>query len=237
VIRSWPKVIFLYPVMLASFICGGIQAGTGGLDVSGYTEIVGFVFFATLCLNFLVITFEFSRFRMVAVFAVGLAVAFLLLYLGDHYEVFPFLRETLAKLHLKASSSFYFAIGIFSLAIFGGVFVTTRFDYWIINSNEILHKEGFLGDTRRFPSPNLKMTKEIADVFEFLLLGAGRVVLFPASEKQAVVLNHVLGVNRVELRVQELLSALTVEVTEGGGRRRRRPADEDDEYEDEYEYE
>ena len=91
--------------------------------------------------------------------------------------------------------------------------LSTRFDYWIIKSNEILHKEGFLGDVRRFPSPNLKMTKEINDVFEFLLMGAGRIVLYPASEKQAIVLNHVLWVNSKERRIQDLLSALSVEIS------------------------
>ena len=66
---------------------------------------------------------------------------------------------------------------------------------------------------RRFPSPNLKMTKEITDVFEFVLLGAGKIVLYPAGERQSIVLDHVLGVNRSEKHIQDLLSALSVEIT------------------------
>jgi hypothetical protein len=54
--------------------------------------------------------------------------------------------------------------------------------------------------------------QEIADVFEFLLLGSGRMVLYPASEKQALVLEHVLRVNKVEKEVQNLLSSLSVEI-------------------------
>ena len=212
IIRSWPKVIFLYPTMLASFICGIGQCMTESGIESGFAEKAGLIFFVVLCFNLLVISFEFSRFKTLAILFFVLAVIFLLLYLSTQWEVFAFFRNLLAGAHLRCSNSFYFAVGSYLLLIFGCVFVTTRFDYWVIHSNEILHKEGFLGDVRRFPSPNLKMTKEINDVFEFLLLGAGRVVLFPASEKQAMVLNHVLRVNAVESATQELLSTLQVEI-------------------------
>jgi len=213
IIRSWPKVIFLYPAMLASFICGIGQYMTAtGID-SEFAEQAGMIFFVVLCCNLLVISFEFSRFKTLAIIFFVLAIVFLLLYLSTQWEVFSILKNLFDGFHLKCSTSFYFAVGSYLLLIFGAVFVTTRFDYWVIQSNEILHKEGFLGDVRRFPSPNLKMTKEINDVFEFMLLGAGRVILFPASEKQAMVLNHVLRVNAVEKAIQELLSSLQVEIS------------------------
>jgi hypothetical protein len=211
-VRSWPKVIFLYPVMLAGFICGIWQSLTGGLEGSDAAETLGMVFFGVVCLNLLVISFEFSRFKTLAIFFFVVAVVFFLLYLGTRWDVLSFFREVLGGFRIRASSSLYYGIGTYLLLIFGGVFITTRFDYWIIRSNEILHKEGFLGDVKRFPSPSLKMTKEIGDVFEFLLMGAGRVVLYPASEKQAIVLEHVLRVNAVEKAIQDLLSALSVEL-------------------------
>ena len=320
-LRSWPKVIFLYPVMITSFACGLVQTLTGGLDSqrhrfegqvsdstgtpvanaalsltwgatagdtpnaptqqsltdatgsfavsltqaesfsvngkvtdingdplpsaqvtisrtrdggdpvtrvastnskgrfgfvvfdAGWTEAAGMIFFLVLCLNLLVISFEFSRFKTMAIFFFCIAFIFGLLYLGTRWEVFAFITEIFAAFRIKASSSFYYGVGIYLMIMFIGVFVQTRFDYWIIRSNEILHKEGFLGDVRRFPSPNLKMTKEITDVFEFVLLGAGKVVLYPAGERQSIVLDHVLGVNRAERSIQDLLSALSVEIT------------------------
>lgn len=227
-IRSWPKVIFLYPVMITSFVCGlyqhlafnpeTIELAEGAVLPDGavlLSEGAGMLFFVVFCLNLLVISFEFSRFKTLAIFFFVLAILFFLLYLSTKYEVFTFLKDIFGKFHIRASTSFYFATGIYLLITFALVFVNTRFNYWVIRSNEILHKEGFLGDVRRFPSPNLKMTKEITDVFEFLLMGAGRVVLYPASEKQAMVLDHVLGVNRAERAIQELLSSLAVEI-EGG---------------------
>ncbi|MBI4606759.1 MAG: hypothetical protein HY721_32750 [Planctomycetes bacterium] len=214
IVRSWPKVIFLYPVMIAGVICGTAQAIWGGNpdESLGFKETLGLVFFAVFCLNLLVISFEFSRFKTLAIFFFFVAVFFFLLYLNTRWQVFPWLVNLFDAFHITCSSSFYFATAGYLLLNFCGVFVTTRFNYWKIRSNEILHKEGFLGDVKRFPSPNLKMTKEISDVFEFLLLGSGRIVLYPTSEKQAIVLEHVLRVNAVERATQELLSAIAVEV-------------------------
>lgn len=214
IIRSWPKVIFLYPILLACLICGLIQQMTtdSATGVSPYQETLGLIFYVVFCVNILVIAFEFSRFKTLAIFFFVLMLVFMLLWLSTRWEVFQFIREFFSGFHLKASSSLYYAIAIYLLIVLGCVFITTRFNYWIIRSNEILHKEGFLGDVKRFPSPNLKMTKEISDVFEFILLGAGRIVLYPASEKQAIVLDHVLRVNAAEAGIQELLSALSVEV-------------------------
>jgi hypothetical protein len=225
IIRSWPKVIFLYPLMLTSFICGIAQALTAEGINSSFAEVAGMIFFIVLCFNCLVISFEFSRFKTLAIFFFFLALFFFLLYLSTRWEVFAFLKDIFRNFHIRLSTSFYIATGMYFLFLFLGVFINTRFNYWVIRSNEILHKEGFLGDVRRYPSPNLKMTKEISDVFEFLLLGSGRIVLYPATEKQAIVLEHVLRVNAAERAIQELLSALSVEI-EGGGEAHEHPENE-----------
>ncbi len=218
VIRSWPKVVFLYPVMVFSFFCGIWQSISGGMELDPevanpeVAQYAGSIFFIVLGLNLLVISFEFSRFKTVAIGFFLLAMFFLLLYLSTRWEVFQFLGRFFGAFDIRLTSHFYYTLGTYLLLVFGCVFFTTRFNYWVIKSNEILHKEGFMGDVKRFPSPNLKMTKEINDVFEFLLMGAGKVVLYPAGEKQAIVLDHVMWVNSKEKRIQDLLSSLTVEI-------------------------
>ncbi len=216
VIRSWPKVIFLYPTMFAGFFCGLAQHFTQGQIESDFAYTAGLIYFVVLALNLLVLSFEFSRFKTLALFGFFLALIFFLLYLGTRWDVLAFLKEIFDHFRLRASTSFYLAVSTYLLITLGGVFVTTRFNYWIIRSNELVHKEGFLGDVRRFPSPNLKMTKEIVDVFEYALLGSGRIVLYPASEKQAVVLDHVLRVNARERSIQSLLSTISVEIEDHG---------------------
>src|SRR6185503_9711043 len=139
-----------------------------------------------------------------------LAMVFLLLFLGTKYAVLDFLREMVAGLHLKASSSLYFSIGTYFLILYAGILINTRWNFFEVRHNEIVHHTGFLGDIRRYPSPNLKFTKEISDVFEFLLLGSGRIILYPTSEKEAIVLDNVLNVNRVESQMKLMLSAIAV---------------------------
>jgi hypothetical protein len=64
----------------------------------------------------------------------------------------------------------------------------------------------------RFPAANIRVDKAIPDVFEWCLCGGGRLIVCPSGERQAVVLEMVLRVNRVEERVKHLLGALEVRV-------------------------
>ena len=97
-------------------------------------------------------------------------------------------------------------------ATFALVWFNSRFDYWEITRNELLHHHGMWGSIERFPAPNLRITKEIDDLFEFLLTGAGRLVLYPASERRAIVLDTVFRVNQKEDRIKNLLSRISVDV-------------------------
>ncbi len=211
ILRPWPKIVFFYPTLLASFIVGVLQ-----LIEKGEGTTAGLAFFAIFAFNLLVIAFEFSRLKSVAIFFLVLSITFLLLWLSKMFPVFSFIKDIIAGLQIKASTSFYFAVGIYLLLVFVGMFINTRWNYYEVHHNEIVHHTGFLGDIKRFPSPNLKMTKEISDVFEFMLLGSGRIILYPASEKEAIVLDNVLSVNRVEREMKKLLSAIEVEVAAHG---------------------
>ncbi len=79
--------------------------------------------------------------------------------------------------------------------------------------NEILHHHGPLSDLERYPTLNLKFDKEIPDVFEHLMFGAGRLVLHVADERKAIVLDTVLHVSHKEDALKKLMSRLEVRVT------------------------
>jgi hypothetical protein len=95
------------------------------------------------------------------------------------------------------------------------VWVMVRFDYWEVRPNELLHHHGFLSDLERFSAPNLRISKEINDVFEYLLLRSGRLILHPTSEPRAFVLENVLNINRKEAQITKMLGALQVELRTG----------------------
>jgi hypothetical protein len=97
--------------------------------------------------------------------------------------------------------------------IFTIIFVTRYLDYWQILPNEILHHHGPLSDLERFPTMNLKFDKEIPDVLEFAMLGAGKLVLHVTDERKAIVLENVLFINSVEAALKNLMSRMEVRVT------------------------
>jgi hypothetical protein len=60
---------------------------------------------------------------------------------------------------------------------------------------------------------NLKFDKEIPDVLEYALLGAGRLVMNVPNVDRAIVLENVLFINSKEEALKTLMSRLEVRVT------------------------
>jgi hypothetical protein len=79
-------------------------------------------------------------------------------------------------------------------------------------NNELLHRHGPFGDLERFPAPQLKIDKEITDIFEYMLFRSGRLVFYPTSERRAIIVESVMLVNRVENRIKQLLESLEVRI-------------------------
>ena len=94
----------------------------------------------------------------------------------------------------------------------GAIFLKVRFDYWELSNNELLHHHGFLSDLKRYPAPNLRVDKEINDVFEYMLLGAGRLILHPSTEKRAIVLDNILHVSEKEKQLTRMLGSIKVQI-------------------------
>jgi hypothetical protein len=93
-----------------------------------------------------------------------------------------------------------------------GVFVKIRFDYWEVRPNELLHHHGFLSSLERYSAPNLRISKEIDDVFEYMLLRCGRLILHPSNEPRAHVLDNVLNIDSKEKAITQMLGALQVQI-------------------------
>ena len=91
------------------------------------------------------------------------------------------------------------------------------------SQNELLHHHGILSDLKRYPAPNLRVDKEINDVFEFMLLGAGRLILHPTTEKRAIVLDNILFVSDKERELTKMLGSIKVQIGARLGRELIRP--------------
>jgi hypothetical protein len=96
--------------------------------------------------------------------------------------------------------------------VYASVVVSVQFDYWEVRPNELLHHHGVLSDLERFAAPNLRIDKEINDVFEYWLMRSGRLILHPSNERRAIVLENVLRINRKEQQITSMLGVLQVEM-------------------------
>ena len=144
-----------------------------------------------------------------------LFVVFFFLWLGAYFDLDLMrpVRAIMDSIYVASNAAFYYAVFLIMAVLFIIIYVTRYLDYWEILPNEILHHHGPLSDLERLPTVNLKFDKEIPDVVEYLLLGAGRLVLHVTDERKAIVLDNVLAINSKEKALQELMSRLEVRVT------------------------
>lgn len=265
-IFTYPKIIFIWPTMVAAIISAIIMAVTGdptedprkaharalqeqsaaavaqeqageaqapnaaqptGDGVSGTTaettrppkrftsaqNVAGMIFLVTLLLNLIIISVDFPRFTIIAIF-LGSAVLILgFLYLNVHFDLLHPLSNALESIYAVANASFYGWIATIILINFAVIWATRYLDYWVVMPNEILHHHGPFSDLERFPTFNLKFDKEIPDILEYLLLGSGRLVLHVANERRSIVLENVLWISSKEAELKKIMSRLDVRVS------------------------
>lgn len=218
VIRSYPKIVFLYPTLLAAIACGiwtWAALRTAGGDLDSISLGPGRLFFAIFAFNFLVLTFDFTRKSFVAVVLLVLLVITFGFLIEARVPVFLWLESFLSLFLLRAHHHFYLAIAFILLFLIGTVVFSTRFTFWEVRSNEILHYQGFMADVDRYPAPGLRFRKHIPDVFEYVLFRSGTIVLTPAGSEKHVIEN-VPNVDRVEQRLDKLLGTIVVQIQGGG---------------------
>ncbi len=208
---SYPKIILLYPTFFLALIAGIIGKMYG--EESSATVFVGWTFMWVFALNIVVLAFDFPRTTSLTLFflvmAAGFGVTLLSIY---NPALMPAVYAILQKMEPRANPTFYFMFaGIFGI-IYIFVFVLIRFDYWELRSNELLHHHGFLSSLERYPASNLRITKEVDDVFEYMLLGSGRLVIQPTNVQRAFVLDNVPFISSKEARITRTLGALQVQV-------------------------
>jgi len=207
---AYPKIVFMYPTFFTALLCGLVMLFSS--DHAGRTgEILTLGFLGVLTLNFVVLTFDFPRttsltlFFFIAMVGMGL---FLLFYVKP--DLMPVVGQVFGALKPTANAHFFLLLSAMMFVFYLAVLVAVRFDYWEVRPNELLHHHGFLSDLKRYPAPNLRIDKEINDVFEYALLRSGRLILHARTESRAIVLDNVLFINRKEQMLTNMLGSLQV---------------------------
>lgn len=176
-------------------------------------NILGLLFLTVFFLNLMILAIDFPRFAIFALILGGTTAVFFFLWLGFFVNIFEPIVRMLENVYVVANAEFYLLIALVLIAIYAIVMATRWLDYWEILPNEILHHHGPLSDLERYPTLNLKFDKEIPDVFEHFMFGAGRLVLHVSDERKAIVMDNVLWVSKKEESLKKLMSRLEVRVT------------------------
>jgi len=204
VLRSFPKAIFFSPLFVISIIFWIIQAFLP--DLNPWLGAIWLIIFFS---NFFVTSLDFPSAKFLIIILGILIVVLLLIFLG----LFPSLEEVGIigeNLHLGLPPEFYMIMTIILGLILGLVVLTSRFDYYCIERNEIIHKKGiFSTNIERFPVRGLRIKKDIPDLFEYLMFRAGSLTLIIAKGS-VVHLNTVLNVKKKVEQIDFLLSSLHV---------------------------
>jgi len=215
---SYPKIVFLYPTLIMSIIAAifmtiaGESAHVGG-NREHMAEVMALIFLGIFGFNLTVLAFDFPRTTSLTLFFLGVAIFMgVWMLLRFNPDIVPALTNLLKGLRPWANAQMYWMFGGILGVIFLCVGIYVRFDYWEVRGNELLHHHGFLSDLERFAAPNLKIDKEISDIFEYLLLRSGRLVLHPRNEPRAIVLDNVPFISSKEKQITRMLGALQVQV-------------------------
>jgi hypothetical protein len=178
-------------------------------------NLLGMLFLAMLAFNLLTMGLDLPRFSIVAVLFGILFLVFFLLWLGSRFEIdlLKPIHAMISHIYAVANRGFYLMVFVTLMIVFGIIWLTRYLDYWEVLPNEILHHHGPLSDLERYPTMNLKFDKEIPDILEYALLGAGRLVLHVPNVSKAIVLDNVLFIGRKEEALKRVMSRLEVRIT------------------------
>lgn len=213
---SYPKIVFLYPTFLMAIIAG-IYMLIAGNEQRSDTQMLSLIFLLVLAINLVVLSFNFPRGTSLTLFffciAVGIGLWFLF---HSKPDLLPVVGDFIKSLKPFATSTFFLTFASLIGLVYIGVVISVQFDYWEVRPNELLHHHGLLSDLERFSAPHLRIDKEINDVFEYILLRAGRLILHPSNERRAIILENVFFINRKEEQITRMLGALQVQVRDSG---------------------
>lgn len=211
-----PSVVFLYPTFIVSLIAAigmtiwGQQAVEAG---SRIPHTLSALFLGILAVNLIVLTLDFPRATVLTLFFIICTLVLgLVLVMTFAPNFIPWVRDLATGLHPLANASFFWIMaGVLGLVLITAK-IAVQFDYWEVRQNELLHHHGLLSDLRRYPTEGLQIEKEINDVFEFMLLRSGKLILRPQGNNRDLVLENIVFIDHKEKELTKLLGARKVEI-------------------------
>ncbi len=210
IIRDLSRGIFFYPLAIFSFIAALVEHIGESNDPSQpwiYSNTLAMIWIVMFFTSVFVVSFDLSVGKFISlvflVVLVGLVIIFITLNTPPVSEQFVF--------NIQIRTQFYWMTAAILGVILLLTFIVSQFHYVKIERNEILIK-GILGDVRRFPTGNVNYEKNIPDMFKYILLGSGRIIIHVPGVSESVVINTVANVNKKARQMDAILSTLRTSV-------------------------
>ncbi|MCS5632370.1 MAG: hypothetical protein NZ744_16150 [Pirellulaceae bacterium] len=240
-IYHYPKIIFLYPTLIASIIAALVLSFSDGVYEESATAaavaetqtdnatttdsestahnkrksavLVTVVFLLLFTFNLFVMAFDFPQSKFLAVVFFIFAVVLGLMVVGvKQPKLMGSFGDLIASINPVADTAFYWTMSALLGFVFIVMYLARLLDYWVIRPNEVIHYHGLPRHTRRFSAPHMRFEMEINDIFEHMMLKSGRLYIRPTGDKEEFVLDNVINVRRKNERVNQILSALQVQL-------------------------
>jgi len=211
----YPKIIFFYPTLIAAFVAAcWLSFNTEPLGHENVAAAIpSVIFLVVLALNMVVLAFDFPRTTSLTIFflLVALVLGCWLLFVMQP-DLLPRVYDVLKEFRPLANTTFYWTFAAMLALIMVAARIEAQFDCWEVRPNELLHHHGIWGNLERFSAPGLRIDKEINDVFEYMLLGSGRLILHLSGERRAIILDNVPFISKKEATLTHMLGSLQVEI-------------------------
>ncbi|MDF1752827.1 MAG: hypothetical protein P1U89_08655 [Verrucomicrobiales bacterium] len=179
--------------------------------------VLALVFLATLSFSLFVVCIDFEVRWSLLTFVILLMIIMALL-MADKldYIQLPNPLGFLDHLILYATPLFYFSVFGIWLMLMVVSAIIARFHYVKIDSNEVVVMSGVLESQKRMSTFRMHYTKEIQDIFEYYLpfVRSGRLVFTFPNEEQPLIMDNVIGINKVLKKLDRSSSAFQVREVE-----------------------
>lgn len=179
--------------------------------------VMALVFLAMLSFSLFVVCIDFEVRWSLLVFVILLMIIMGLV-MADRFGIVdvPNPLGFIDHLILYATPLFYFCIfGIWVLLMIVSAIIA-RFHFVKIDSNEVVVMSGVLETQKRMSTFRMHYTKEIQDIFEYYLpfVRSGRLVFTFPNEEQPLIMDNVIGINKVLKKLDKSSSAFQVREVE-----------------------
>jgi hypothetical protein len=210
ILRSWPKIIMMWPTLLLSIACSILMSTwKAPADDAEFNTVhlVNLIFLVVLAINLMLLLYDLNLWGFIILLLI-LAVAILIVFLigGSAWQKIG--RTLSIKVH--ANAAFYSLFSIVLIINLMIAWVITRFNYWRVEHNEIIIHRGFMHEQERHPTAQARFTLVIEDIVEYAILGAGTLVFTFADDGTRHELSTVPMAHRQAKKLDALLGRVAV---------------------------